>query len=536
MTHAGSVPRQRRRARRRRDRRRQARRSRPPRTCSSCGSARRTASAASASTPCSPSAASRTSTGTSIRRSGGTATRRRRSTTSRSTSPTMTGRNVLLMHDIKKATVEALPRDPRLDRRRERAPQGARTRRIRIIQSWELADERLPARARRLASRRRRPTRAQWPRLRRKRRCASVPPPTAHRGGAVVGWPLRGRPRFGFVNRIGRMSSRCSLSPSTSTRSTCPHDRDVIAGILDRSREVVRGRAPGGRARVPVRARGPREEADHRHVDDLRAARHQARAAHLLPRRERRALLGDARPLLRPPHAAHRLQLQRPDGDRRPDPAARVPPQREALGKSLSYVRFLFMRMHRAGSATRCSSELLPPLEADGTSKLWEALGRHFTGLTYQEADRLSKDNKEFIRALFPDDPIHPELLPDDVQASSARSAPRRRARREDAAPDRLRLRRAIDPFDGGPHFIAKTDDITLVQRRRTRSRSHGRRRTASDRGRSSASSRRARARSFRAIGARVTPDRQRRRSGLTDDARQRLGVEVGQKVWLSYG
>src|SRR5687768_5503592 len=89
----------------------------------------------------------------------------------------------------------------------------------------------------------------------------------------------------------------------------------------------------------------------------------------------------------------------------------------EALGKGLSYVRFLFMRMHRELFRDRVLSELLPPLEPDGTSKLWEALGRKFTGLTYQEADLLSKDNKEFIHALFPDDPIHTELLPDDVQA-----------------------------------------------------------------------------------------------------------------------
>ena len=57
----------------------------------------------------------------------------------------MTGRNVLLMHDIKKATVESLPQildwiDTENARRRE-----ARLRRIRIIQSWELAEERLPA-------------------------------------------------------------------------------------------------------------------------------------------------------------------------------------------------------------------------------------------------------------------------------------------------------------------------------------------------------------------------------------------------------
>ena len=61
-------------------------------------------------------------------------------------------------------------------------------------------------------------------------------------------------------------------------------------------------------------------------------------------------------------------------------------------------------------------SELMPPLEADGTSLLWESLGRRFTGLTYQEADRLSQVNKEFIRTLFPQDPIYATLLPPHVQ------------------------------------------------------------------------------------------------------------------------
>src|SRR3954470_14570356 len=57
----------------------------------------------------------------------------------------------------------------------------------------------------------------------------------------------------------------------------------------------------------------------------------------------------------------------------------------EALGKALSYVRFLFIRMNRAWFRGQVLSELLPPLETDGTSKLWEALGRKFTGLDYQE-------------------------------------------------------------------------------------------------------------------------------------------------------
>ncbi|MDB4954604.1 MAG: polysaccharide deacetylase [Myxococcales bacterium] len=56
----------------------------------------------------------------------------------------MTGRNVLLMHDIKKATVESLPEildwiDAENERRK-----GIHKRRIRIIQSYEIAEERLP--------------------------------------------------------------------------------------------------------------------------------------------------------------------------------------------------------------------------------------------------------------------------------------------------------------------------------------------------------------------------------------------------------
>jgi peptidoglycan/xylan/chitin deacetylase (PgdA/CDA1 family) len=57
----------------------------------------------------------------------------------------MNGRNVLLMHDIKKATVEALPVIlDWIDEENARRKTEHR-RRIRIIQSYELAAERLPA-------------------------------------------------------------------------------------------------------------------------------------------------------------------------------------------------------------------------------------------------------------------------------------------------------------------------------------------------------------------------------------------------------
>jgi arginine N-succinyltransferase len=205
----------------------------------------------------------------------------------------------------------------------------------------------------------------------------------------------------------------------------------------------------------------------------------------------------------------------------------------EALGKALSYVRFLFIRMHRPLFRDQVLSELLPPLEPDGTSKLWEALGRHFTGLTYQEADRLSKDNKEFINALFPDDPIHTELLPADVRAVIGVVGG------ETKAVEKM-LRRIgfdygdqIDPFDGGPHFTARTDDITIVRdAKEVAVKAHdGEGKRWAIVGVELPSS----PVGFRAIATRVAAI-EAGIVGISEDARRRLGVEDGQKVWLAYG
>jgi arginine N-succinyltransferase len=136
----------------------------------------------------------------------------------------------------------------------------------------------------------------------------------------------------------------------------------------------------------------------------------------------------------------------------------------ERLGKLLAYARFVYIALHREVFRDEVVSELMPPLEPDGTSLLWEALGRHFTGLSYQEADRLSRENKEFIRSLFPQDPIYATLLPERAQALIGQVGPTTKP------VERMLLRvgfeyaHRIDPFDGGPHFHARTDQIGLVK------------------------------------------------------------------------
>jgi arginine N-succinyltransferase len=135
-----------------------------------------------------------------------------------------------------------------------------------------------------------------------------------------------------------------------------------------------------------------------------------------------------------------------------------------ALGRWLSYVRFLYVALHRAAFRDEILSELMPPLESDGTSLLWESLGRQFTGMTYQEADRISQTNKEFIRTLFPSEPIYVSLLPKRVQEMIGQVGPETRGVEKMLRRIGFEYAERIDPFDGGPHFSAKTDDITLVQ------------------------------------------------------------------------
>ena len=139
----------------------------------------------------------------------------------------------------------------------------------------------------------------------------------------------------------------------------------------------------------------------------------------------------------------------------------------ERLGRIISYARFLFIASRRSLFRDEILAELLPPLEPDGTSHLWEALGRHFTELSYGEADFLSKKNKEFIKSLFPDGVVYASLLPRNAQEAIGKVGAQTRGVEKLLKRIGFRYADRIDPFDGGPHFTAPTDEIALVQRTR---------------------------------------------------------------------
>jgi arginine N-succinyltransferase len=144
--------------------------------------------------------------------------------------------------------------------------------------------------------------------------------------------------------------------------------------------------------------------------------------------------------------------------------------KQEKLGLLISYVRFSYIATHRELFKNEILAELLPPLEPDGTSHLWEALGRRFTNMSYAEADRLSSENKDFIRDLFPTGSIYTSLLSREAQGVIGKVGPDTRGVEKMLRRIGFRYADRIDPFDGGPHFIAEADEISLIgQTRRVR-------------------------------------------------------------------
>lgn len=139
----------------------------------------------------------------------------------------------------------------------------------------------------------------------------------------------------------------------------------------------------------------------------------------------------------------------------------------EKPGKQLAFVRFLYMAMHPDRFRATVLAELMPPLGRDGRSLFWEAFGRRFTDLDYQTADKLSRENKEFIQQLFPPVDVYATLFPERVRKLLGSVAPETEPIRHLLEQVGFSYVSRIDPFDGGPHYEAKLADVTLVRAHR---------------------------------------------------------------------
>lgn len=136
----------------------------------------------------------------------------------------------------------------------------------------------------------------------------------------------------------------------------------------------------------------------------------------------------------------------------------------EKIGRLISLSRFLYIGMEPDRFENELHSEMAPPLTDEGRSEFWEALGRRFTGMPYQEADQLSSQNNGFIQSLFPEEDIYLALLDSRARLVLGRVGEETQPALHLLNRIGFKYKEEVDPFDGGPHLGCETKNCTIIK------------------------------------------------------------------------
>lgn len=139
-----------------------------------------------------------------------------------------------------------------------------------------------------------------------------------------------------------------------------------------------------------------------------------------------------------------------------------------ALGALAARGRYLFMSAHRDWFGRRVIAELRGWQDADGNSPVWEAIGRHFYGMDFHEADRTGAlTGNQFIADLGPRYPLYLSLLPPAAQTALGRPHDDGRPAFEMLIHEGFYAGGYVDIFDGGPTVVADIDAVKTVRETR---------------------------------------------------------------------
>jgi arginine N-succinyltransferase len=208
------------------------------------------------------------------------------------------------------------------------------------------------------------------------------------------------------------------------------------------------------------------------------------------------------------------------------EPDARAQPGKP--GKLCSWGRFAFIATHRERFCAALLAEMRAALDSEGRSAFWDAFGHRFTGMSYDEADKRSARDKDFILELFPQTKFYAALLDPEVADRlgevHAETLPAVRLLEQAG----LHWNGHIDPFDAGPFYSATTDDVLPIRETCSAELSSA----EPDAGSRSWIVSAGRGADFRAVGtaANLNTDA----AALPAQARARLGVEPGDRIWLT--
>ncbi|MBN1612700.1 MAG: arginine N-succinyltransferase [Polyangiaceae bacterium] len=134
-------------------------------------------------------------------------------------------------------------------------------------------------------------------------------------------------------------------------------------------------------------------------------------------------------------------------------------------GGLVARTRYLLMAVAPQRFGERVIAELRGVVDAEGRSPFWEALGRPFFRMDFEEADRLSSMDNQFISDLLPTHPVYLDLLPEAARAVVGVAHPEGRAARKLLEAEGFRYRGLVDVFDAGPLLSARKERINTFRK-----------------------------------------------------------------------
>ncbi|WP_374763557.1 arginine N-succinyltransferase [Yunchengibacter salinarum] len=137
-------------------------------------------------------------------------------------------------------------------------------------------------------------------------------------------------------------------------------------------------------------------------------------------------------------------------------------------GRLLSKARYMFVAAHPERVADQLIAEIRGYNDDDHRSPFWEAIGRHFFSMDFEQADRINGlGNSQFIADLMPKFPIYVSLLPQEAQ--DVIGVPHDQAKGAIALLKRegFRFSGAVDIFDAGPTMQVHRKGIWTARKSR---------------------------------------------------------------------
>ncbi|NOX94327.1 MAG: arginine N-succinyltransferase [Alphaproteobacteria bacterium] len=135
------------------------------------------------------------------------------------------------------------------------------------------------------------------------------------------------------------------------------------------------------------------------------------------------------------------------------------------FGKYLARTRYLFIAQHRELVADPVCAELRGWRGPNGEQPFWEALGKPFFDMEFEDADLANSAlGNQFISDLMPRHPIYAALLPKAAREILGKPHDSAIPAYNMLIKEGFHYRGYIDVFDGGPLVDAHIDDLETIK------------------------------------------------------------------------